>query len=34
MGNAHDNVKEHADYVTDTAAEDGVATALEHFGLI
>ena len=34
MGNARDNVKEHADYVTDAAANDGVATALEHFGLI
>lgn len=34
MGNAHDNVKEHADFVTDDVAEDGVATALEHFGLI
>ena len=34
MGNARDNVKAHADYVTDSAAADGVATALEHFGLI
>ena len=34
MGNAHDNVKEHADYVTDDVTDDGVATALEHFGLI
>ncbi len=34
MGNARDNVKARADYVTDTAADDGVATALEHFGLI
>ena len=34
MGNARDNVKAHADYVTDSAADDGVATALEHFGLI
>lgn len=34
MGNAHDEVKAIADYVTDTVQEDGVATALEHFGLI
>lgn len=34
MGQAHDNVKAHADYVTDSAADDGVATAMEHFGLI
>ncbi len=34
MGNAHDNVKELADYVTDAVEDDGVATALEHFGLI
>lgn len=34
MGNARDNVKAYADYVTDPAAADGVATALEHFGLI
>ena len=34
MGNARDNVKAHADYVTDVVTEDGVATALEHFGLI
>ena len=34
MGNAHDEVKAIADYVTGTVQEDGVATALEHFGLI
>lgn len=34
MGNARDNVKVYADYVTDVVTEDGVATALEHFGLI
>ena len=34
MGNARDVVKEHADYVTGSVKEDGVATALEHFGLI
>lgn len=34
MGNAFDVVRAQADYVTDTVQEDGVATALEHFGLI
>ena len=34
MGNALPNVREVADYVTLTAAEDGVPAALEHFGLI
>lgn len=34
MGNARDVVKEHADYVTDDVRDDGVVTALEHFGLI
>ena len=34
MGNARDEVKEAADYVTGDAAEDGVASALSHFGLI
>ena len=33
MGNARDEVKEAADYVTGDAAEDGVASALSHFGL-
>ena len=34
MGNARDVVKARADYVTDSAADDGVVTGLEHFGLI
>lgn len=34
MGNAMDVVKAQADYVTDSAAHDGVATGLAHFGLI
>ena len=34
MGNAPDYLKEQADYVTGTVFEDGVVTALEHFGLI
>ena len=34
MGNAMDVVKAEADYVTDSAADDGVATGLAHFGLI
>lgn len=34
MGNASDEVKAAADYVTDDVREDGVATALERLGLI
>ena len=34
MGNALENVREVADYVTGTAAEEGVPAALERFGLI
>jgi len=34
MGNAGDDVKAAADYVTDDVDEDGVANALRHFGLI
>lgn len=34
MGQAALHVRAAADYVTDTCAEDGVATALERFGLI
>lgn len=34
MGNAGDNVKAVADYITDSVDEDGVANALRHFGLI
>lgn len=34
MGNANDNVKQAADYVTDSVDNDGVLKALQHFGLI
>lgn len=34
MGNADDLVKSQADYVTDTVDEDGIVTALEHFGIL
>lgn len=34
MGNADPAVKEQADYVTGSVDEDGIASALEHFGLI
>lgn len=34
MGNAIDEVKKHADYITDSVDEDGIVTALQHFGLI
>lgn len=34
MGNAGDNVKAIADYVTDSVDNDGIANALRHFGLI
>jgi len=34
LGNADDLVKSQADYVTGTVDEDGVLTALEHFGLL
>jgi hypothetical protein len=34
MGNASDQVKAVADYVTDTVDQDGIAKALKHFGLI
>lgn len=34
MGNAKDNVKQAADYVTDTVDNDGIVKALQHFGLI
>ena len=34
MGNAGERLKAAADYVTDTCREDGVRTALRHFGLI
>lgn len=34
MGNAADDVKQAADYVTSAIDDDGVARALQHFGLI
>lgn len=34
MGNACDTAKQAADYVTDDIMKDGLAKALEHFGLI
>ena len=34
MGNAGDLVKGEADYVTDPVDEEGILTALEHFGLL
>jgi Cof subfamily protein (haloacid dehalogenase superfamily) len=34
MGNAKENVKQVADYVTDTVDNDGILKALEHFGVI
>ncbi len=34
MGNASEEVKSHADYVTDTVDIDGIAKALKHLGLI
>ena len=34
MGNANDTVKAAADYVTDTVDRDGIAKALQHFGLV
>ena len=34
MGNAKDNVKQAADYVTDTVDNDGIRKAMEHFRII
>ena len=34
MGNAADNTKKSADYVTDDIDKDGVYNALKHYGLI
>ena len=34
MGNANDDVKAAADYVTDSVDEDGIFKALKHFGII
>lgn len=34
MGNAADDVKMNADYVTSTVDEDGIAAAVRHFGIL
>ncbi len=34
LGNATDEVKAHADYVTDSVDEEGIPNALRHFGLL
>lgn len=34
MGNAVDDVKAHANYVTTSVDEDGIKNALMHFGVI
>ena len=34
MGNASDEVKAAADYVTTTVDDDGIAHALRHFGIV
>ena len=34
MGNANNDVKQAADYVTDSVDDNGIANALKHFGLI
>ena len=34
MGNANDEVKASADYVTDDVDHDGIMNALRHFGVI
>jgi hydroxymethylpyrimidine pyrophosphatase-like HAD family hydrolase len=34
MGNASDDLKELADYITDAVNEDGVYNGMRHFGLI
>jgi hydroxymethylpyrimidine pyrophosphatase-like HAD family hydrolase len=34
MGNAIDELKEIADYVTTSVDDDGIRNALRHFGLI
>ena len=34
MGNAKDDVKASADYVTDSVDEDGIFNAMKHFGII
>ena len=34
MGNAKDNVKAIADYITDSVQEDGIVSALKHFEIL
>ena len=34
MGNANDDVKSVADYVTTSVDEDGILNAFKHFGLL
>ena len=34
MGNAGDNVKEIADYITTSVDDDGITNALKHFNVI
>ena len=34
MGNAVDEVKEHANYITTSVDENGIANALKHFSII
>ena len=34
MGNARDEVKQVADYVTDSVDDNGVVNALKHYGLL
>ena len=34
MGNANDEVKEVADYVTDTVDNDGILKALQHYEIV
>ena len=34
MGNALDEVKAHADYITSSVDEDGITNALKHFEII
>lgn len=34
MGNANDNVKDIADYITDSVDDNGVVNALKHFGVL
>jgi hydroxymethylpyrimidine pyrophosphatase-like HAD family hydrolase len=34
MGNAKDDVKAAADYVTNSVDEDGIFNAMKHFGII